>query len=159
MFSTEGYSQIVIQYNLNIIILGNIMEIPIVIRYNHYREETVDKWRDVWSTICEMCYNGNRIAKSIIVLPGSIQIDEELSLNPSEQDHCEIYRMRDWSNDNVITLDHTWKKFSKTAGPRNLLVVPEFKELHVPKSLFDSLGVTQWFRHCFPNCKVTYWDI
>lgn len=134
------------------------MEIPIVIRYQNYREETVDKWIDVWSTICEMCYNGSLITESITVLPGSIQIDEELSLNPSEKEHCEIYRMRDFLNHEVISLDHTWKKFSNEAGPRNLLVIPEFKNLYVPRCLFDSLGVKQWFRYCFPDCKVTYWE-
>lgn len=133
------------------------MEIPIVIRHNHYRDETIDKWKYVWSEICEMCYNGNFVTESIITVPGSIQVDEELMLSATEEEHCEIYKLNNWVNREVIMLDYTWKKYSKEAGPRNLLVIPEFKRLHVPRCLFDTLGVSQWFKHCFPNCKVTYW--
>jgi hypothetical protein len=123
------------------------MEIPIVIRHNHYRDETVEMWKSVWSTICEMCYNGNFVTEKIIVEPTSIQIDEELILNASRSDHYQVYKTTDCENLEELTLDYTWRQYSKKAGPRNLLVIPEFRRLHVPECLFESHVVKQWFRH------------
>jgi len=38
------------------------------------------------------------------------------------------------------------------------VVVPELKEIYVPRILFTCLGVFTWFRHSFPNCQILFWE-
>jgi len=135
------------------------MEIPIIVRDRQLSKETVDKWRSVWTSICEMCYNNKNIQEEIIVTPGDIQIDEELILNADEIQHTQFFAFRYCLNEEDILLDTVWKEYSRIAGPDNLYKIPEFKRLHVPAYLYYTIGVNSWFRECFPNCKVTFWQI
>jgi hypothetical protein len=131
-----------------------------IVRDNQYSVQTISKWKNVWSSICEMCYNNSNIQAEIITQPGSIQIDEELILNASEKDHSNFFAKRYCINDEELILDTVWKEYSKKAGPGGkLFVIPEFRHLHVPAFLFYTLGVNSWFRECFPNCDITFWEV
>ncbi len=96
----------------------------------------MDNWKSVWETICKMAYENGPLYEKIIIEPKVI----ELSLN--EED----------------TLDYTWKKYSKKHGSKMPNVIPEFKELYVPRHLFEDLGIYPWFRYSFPNCHIQFWD-
>ena len=96
----------------------------------------MDTWQSVWQTICKMAYENEPPYERIIIQPEVI----ELSIN--EED----------------TLDYTWKIYSKKHGTTMPKVVPEFKELYVPRHLFEDLGIYPWFRHSFPNCEIHFWE-
>ena len=93
-------------------------------------------WQSVWEKICKMTYEEDTPYESIIIYPGQIKMSYE------EED----------------TLDYTWRIYSKKHGLKIPVTVPEFKELYVPRHLFLSLGIKQWFQHSFPNCKVDLWE-
>jgi hypothetical protein len=136
------------------------MKIPIIVQDKQYSEETINKWKTVWNSICEMCYNGTNIQEEIITEPGYFQVDEEVIPDADEKEQARFYGERYANNDEQITLEHTWKEYSQTAGSNVVLkVIPEFKRLHVPVCLYYTLGVYSWFAECFPNCKVTFWEV
>lgn len=138
------------------------MKIPLHIYREKYSEDTVHGWQQVWKAICKMCYEETSIEEEIITRPGFIDIDDAhiSDTNNIELTHTLYYNQRYPINEEVITLDYIWKQYSEKAGPGfTPKVVPEFKRLHVPGVLFYTLGVDSWFRHCFPNCKITFWDI
>lgn len=93
----------------------------------------MDSWKSVWETICKMAYENEAPFEKIII-------------EPSE-----------FSNNEENTLDYTWKAYSKKHGSNMPGIVPEFKELYVPRILFENLGIYSWFRYSFPNCKVEFW--
>lgn len=133
------------------------MEIPIIVKDRCHSSETVSKWRSVWSSICEMCYNRQNIQEEIITTPGPLSIDDETVYGATEEEHSYFYSFYRCKNDEQITLDYTWKHYDqKRPIP---MVVPELKKLHVPAHLFYTLGVKSWFAECFPNCKVTFWKL
>jgi hypothetical protein len=107
-----------------------------------FSREKVSQWQTVWSQICDMAYLRENITDKIIVHPES-----ELASAHYSNNSC--------PNADEITLDYTWEIYSKKY--KDVHVVPEFKELFIPKALFDTLGVNQWFRHSFPNCTVQFW--
>lgn len=151
--------QIVILYNLHITCLGKVMEIPLVVCDNKYSQETINKWKTIWSSICDMCYTGINIQEEIITNPGYFQVDDEVMMNSNEKEQSIFYGNQYPTNDKEITLDYTWKEYSQKADPGVMpSVVPEFKHLHVPIFLFYTFGVDAWFSHSFPNCKVTFWE-
>jgi hypothetical protein len=131
------------------------MRITIDIKNNHYCPETLQGWFQIWSQVCRMAYNKENIVESIIAEPGIVSIDGLVLLNQTEEFHSKVYKKRVPINDEHITLDYVWSIYSKKY--KYVHIVPEFKELHVPKELFENLGVKQWFNYSFPNCKVTYW--
>ena len=131
----------------------------IIVRDYQYSGETISKWRTVWNTICEMCYNNSNIQHEIITQPGIIRVDEEVVLDNSEKGHSQFYGRRYCINDEELILDTVWKEYSQKAGVgAQLYVITEFKRLHVPTHLYYTLGVDSWFRECFPNCTVTFWE-
>lgn len=133
------------------------MRIPLIVENRMYLYETIVGWKIVWDTICKMAYENEKPVSEIIVVPGHVRI-EGISIRMSEQKHAEYYRRGLPINSDVITLDHMWKYYSKQHGAEMPKVVPEFEHLHVPRGLFNSLGVIPWFRHSFPNCTVSFWD-
>lgn len=90
-------------------------------------------WQSIWQQICEMAYENTNPVEKIIIEPTDFEDKEE------------------------NTLTYTWKQYSKKHGPIMPGVVYELKELYVPKSLFEDLGIYSWFRYSFPNCKISYW--
>ena len=123
------------------------MELSIV--NNNYSDTTVAYWQQVWRTICEMAYRQTYIIEEIITKPveGCKEVDES-----------EIYNKKIFDNYYDITLDCMWKKYSKQYGTKMPFVVPMFKKLHVPRGLFEELGIRPWFKYSFPNCVVTFWQ-
>lgn len=91
-------------------------------------------WQNIWKDVCEMAYEKATPIEKIIIEPNEFQYTEE------------------------NTLTYMWKKYSKKHGPIMPGIVYEFKELYVPKVLFEDLGIQTWFRYSFPNCKVSYWQ-
>jgi hypothetical protein len=130
------------------------MEIPLIVHSKQYSEETVLAWQTVWKTICDMSYHNTNIQEKIVTTPGYFQMDDKVMLNKDEQAQTYFYSQRYPNNDEQLTLDYIWKKYS-SAKPH---VVREFRYLHVPYSLYYVIGVNSWFRECFPNCKVTFWE-
>ena len=103
--------------------------------YNH-RNTLMDTWESVWKCICEMAYENRPPCEKIIMKPG------EIENSTKEED----------------TLTYTWKIYSKKHGSTMPGVVPEFKELYIPRHLFQDHGVYPWFRHSFPNCQIHFWE-
>lgn len=134
------------------------MEIPLFISGNMYENVTVDAWQTLWDKVCKMSYEGTNVCESIVTKPGILYINGEIIDDNSELTHSNKYANIDPVNDHLLKLDDMWKQYSKLYGTAQPKIIPEFKELVVPYPLYYCLGVTQWFRYSFPNCKVTYWN-
>ena len=108
----------------------------------------IDKWQAVWQQICDMAYHRKNVSTGIIV--ESIGYSEIMKYTIN----CK--------NFDLITLDHTWKQVSSTknsdGSPLEALVIPELLEIYIPRILFETLGVYQWFKHSFPNCVICFWE-
>lgn len=129
-----------------------------VVNYNYYLN-TRAAWQSVWEAICQMAYENRDNISQIITEPDDMDIEGVQNNNRNEKEHSHYYSKKLPGNDELITLDYMWKRYSnKYKDLQELYVVPEFTRLHVPRSLFESLGVIQWFRHSFPNCQVTFWE-
>jgi hypothetical protein len=133
------------------------MRAPLVVKNNLYSYETILSWKVVWDKVCRMAYENEKVVSAIQTYPDGATIDLSAA-DMTERDHSIYYRNQSPANCDVITLDYTWKYYSTLYGSMTPNVVPEFKHLHVPRSLFESLGVHSWFRHSFPNCALTFWD-
>jgi hypothetical protein len=134
------------------------MEVPLYVRNKQLSMETIEGWRVVWQKICTMAYEQKSLAEKIITRPGKMNIDGRLYEVKSESFHTKIYSSEDIINQYFATLDYTWKEFSKQYGTSMPHVVPELREIHVPRVLFENMGVRAWFNHSFPNCRVFFWD-
>lgn len=131
------------------------MEIPILIENNMYLPETVKRWQTIWEAICKVAYNDfYDIANEIIVKPDDLIVKNDHIMHDSrEVAHTNIYNFRGPTNYYELTLDHMWKKFEGTPH-----IIKSLHRLHVPRVLFEDLGVRQWFAYSFPRCRVTYWE-
>lgn len=111
--------------------------------------EDIEKWQRLWRNVCNMAYFRKDIVSELIVIPedGEYEYLETLDL--------------EWE-DAYVTLDYAWKNVSKLTNKHGEflqpLVVPEFKEIYVPRILFSSPGVYSWFSYSFPNCNVFFWE-
>ena len=123
------------------------MEIKLTTSHSYYHtfysDDTVLAWQSFWLRLCKMSYLREKVVNKLAVLP-------------SDDSDNEFYSKRNSQNYNDITLDHTWKEFCKSYKG-DVMIVPELEELYVPESLFTCIGVSTWFAHSFPNCKITYW--
>jgi hypothetical protein len=131
------------------------MYVPILIENNVYMPETVKAWQSIWEAICIAAYGDiYDIQEELIVNPEALIVkDTEIIRDDREFVHTGIYNCRNPYNYYELTLDHTWKKFE--GEPK---IVKSLRHLHVPRILFEDLGVRQWFAYSFPRCRVTYWD-
>lgn len=134
------------------------MEIPLFINGNRFEEHTVEQWQQVWDTICRMAYERTTPCEKITTVPGFVHINGEITNDKTEKTHSYEYSRCQPVNTYFLTLDNMWKQYSRLYGSRMPDVVPELKELFVPRVLYESLGISNWFRHSFPNCKVTFWE-
>ncbi len=134
------------------------MEMPLYIHGNMYDSVTVDAWQNVWDKICRMAYDGKDVCESIITRPGIMHVNGRVVPDKRESAHSHEYSRGDPINSYFLTLDNIWKQYSQFHGTQDPKVIPEFKELIVPYSLYECLGVQQWFEHSFPNCKVYFWN-
>lgn len=135
------------------------MEIPLIIHDSLYDQETVRDWQYTWETICLMTYENKEIVREIVTKPGIMVIHGMVNTSKLEYEHSEIYEKRIPINDEEITLDYMWKMFSnKHKDMQDLYIIEDFKHLHVPRALFENIGIKKWFEYSFPNCKVTYWN-
>ena len=110
-------------------------------RFN-FRQDIVEKWQGFWTRLCDMGYRRENLV-------------EELVMNPTSSMEDRFYEKNSCKNVDDLTLDHTWKAYSKQY--KDALVVPELKRIYVPRSLFECLGVYAWFQYSFPNCKIEFW--
>ena len=135
-----------------------MMIIPLVVENKYYAKDTVVLWKITWERICGMAYENRDICQEIITLPGVMFVNGDVITRSNEEEHAIYYSQRIPDNHEQIIFDATWRVFSKKYGaPYELFVVPQLTRLHIPRDLFDSLGVSQFFRHCFPNCRITFW--
>ena len=135
------------------------MEIPLRIANNRYSDDTVRAWQSVWSTICEMAYKKQYVTQSIITYPGILKLSNGCEyFDADELEHTSYYERMIPNNAYKISIDYMWRKYSEESPDNLVHVVPEFQTLHVPRVLFDEVGVSAWFDHCFPNCLVTFWQ-
>jgi len=111
-------------------------------------QEVINKWQDVWWYICDMAYYRKNVSSSVHLK--KIDYKELLAYTDSAK------------NFEQITLDYIWKQASARRDPDgnyvDPVVVPELKEIYVPRILFTCLGVFTWFRHSFPNCQILFWE-
>ena len=134
------------------------MKIPLIVKGRNYSQETVDSWVQVWETICKMAYEGEENTTSIITSPSFMIVEENANDNLDEAEQSNYYKKRYPDNDYEITLDCTWKKYSRMYSHlNNSLINLGFERLHVPRPLFENLGIYLWFKYSFPNCKITFW--
>lgn len=133
------------------------MKAPLIVEKRQYSYETILAWKVVWEKICRMAYENEKPVPELIVVPHHVRM-EGIAVPMNEKQQADYYSKWIPLNSDVITLDHMWKYYSKVHSTKMPKVVPEFEKLHIPRSLFQSLGVGPWFRHSFPNCMVTFWD-
>jgi hypothetical protein len=102
-------------------------------------------WQEIWTQICNMAYYRTNITDRI-----HIRINENLFSELKKIDYKEY------------TFDHVWYEISKNKNPDGLhidaLIVPELKEIYVPRVLFECAGVYAFFTYSFPNCIISYWE-
>jgi hypothetical protein len=115
------------------------MEIP---------QYVVNKWQVVWQKICDMAYHRKDINAIVSV---------------ENSDYSELLKyMINAKNFNLITLEHMWAQASSARNAdgthAEVFVVPELREIYVPRILFETLGVYTWFKHSFPNCSILFWE-
>lgn len=135
------------------------MKLPLIVKGRNYSQETVDDWSQVWETICKMAYEGKQTTSAILTTPSFMMVEESANDNLSEGEHSSYYRKKYPDNEYDITLDCTWKKYSRMySHMKDPLINLGFERLHVPRPLFESLGIYPWFRYSFPNCKITFWE-
>jgi hypothetical protein len=134
------------------------MEMPLYINGKLYDAVTVEAWQGLWDKICRMAYDGKDVCESIITRPGIMHVNGRVLHDKRESTHSKEYARRDPVNSYFLTLDNVWKQYSQFHSPDMPKVIPEFKELVVPYSLYECLGVQAWFQYSFPNCKVYFWD-
>jgi hypothetical protein len=134
------------------------MEMPLYIHGNMYESVTLEAWQEIWDRICKMAYENKDICERIVTRPGILHVNGHIVSDKRESTHSAEYARREPVNSYFLTLENVWKQYSHFHGTQLPGVVPEFKELVVPYSLYNCLGVQAWFRHSFPNCKVFYWD-
>ena len=107
----------------------------------------VKQWQSMWQHICDMAYYRKNITDTLYV---------------SENDYTSLlkYRMSNCKNFHKLTLDYEWQKISNLRDDNGdflePLVVPELKQIYVPRILFESVGVYPWFKHSFPNCTIMF---
>ncbi len=134
------------------------MEIPLFIDGNMFETHTITQWQYVWDLICKMAYEGTGICEKIVTSPGILHINGEVIKDNTELRHASEYAKTSYMNTYFLTLDNIWKQYSKFYGTKMPGIVPELTEIVVPFALYNELGVNPWFRHSFPNCKVTFWE-
>jgi len=135
------------------------MNIPLYVGNNIYLYDTITRWKTVWERVCEMAYEGDVAYSEIVTHPYKMRVEGIQNNNMDEKEHSNYYSKKSPKNYEEITLDDMWRKYSKRyADMGDPFVVPEFRRLHVPRALFESLGVYPWFRHSFPNCEITFWE-
>jgi hypothetical protein len=108
-----------------------------------FRDDVVTQWQNVWKQLCTMAYTRENITDQLLIIPQS-------------SNENTFYERNTCPNNEEITLDYTWKEFSKKY--HDALVVPELKMIFVPRVLFECLGVYSWFKFSFPNCTIMFWD-
>ena len=134
------------------------MEIPLIVHEKNYQYDTIAGWKQVWDIICKMAYEKTGICDKIITKPGYMRVNGVVDNSKNEAIHSRVYLKRECLNDFNITLDIVWKYYSIQNGSKMPHVIPELKEIHVPRILFETLGVKAWFNHSFPNCRIFFWD-
>jgi len=126
--------------NLDVCYLLYVMEVP---------QETVQKWQAIWQQICDMAYFRKNITDKVVI---------------PMNDYTTIlkYKTSRYQNFHELTFDYQWQKNSSIRDESGYyleaLVVPELKEIYVPRILFQSMGVLNLFKHSFPNCLVLFWE-
>ena len=134
------------------------MEIPLFINGNTFEAQTIEQWQYVWDKVCKMAYEKTDICEKIITRPGFIHLNGEVINNKTELEHSREYERAQPLNTYFLTLDNIWKQYSTFHGVKMPEIIPEFKELVVPRALFESIGIDNWFRYSFPNCTVKFWE-
>lgn len=133
------------------------MKAPLIVENRQYSYETILAWKVVWDKVCRMAYENEKPVSELITVPDRVRM-EGIAVPMSEILQSQYYSKQIPLNFEVITLDHMWKYYSKVHGTEMPKIVPQFQKLHVPRALFQSLGVGPWFRYSFPNCEITFWD-
>jgi hypothetical protein len=134
------------------------MSISLIVKGRNYSQETLSAWQEVWGIICKMAYENATGYNSIITTPSFMMVERTANDTLNEKEHSNYYNKKIPDNDYDITLDHTWKKYSRMYPTSELSVNLQFEKLHVPRALFESLGIYRWFQYSFPNCKITFWE-
>lgn len=135
------------------------MKIPLIVKGRCYTQETVNDWTQVWETICKMAYEGTESTSTILTTPSFMMVEETANDNLNEIEHSNYYKKKYPDNEYEITLDCVWKKYSRMYPYMDYpLVNLGLERLHVPRTLFESLGIYPWFKYSFPNCKITFWE-
>lgn len=111
-------------------------------------QNVIIKWQFIWQKICDMAYSRKRISDRVLI---------------EKFNYTELLNyMINSSNFEQITLDYIWKQVSSQKNSDGsyveALIVPELKEIYVPRILFSTPGVFHWFKHSFPNCSISYWE-
>lgn len=129
----------ILYINLDIQYLYYAMDVP---------QDVINKWQVIWQGICDMAYSRKNISDTVLI--------EKFNYNEL------LTYMINARNFEEITLDYKWKQVSSQQNYDGSYVephvVPELKEVYVPRILFSTPGVFHWFKHSFPNSSISFWE-
>lgn len=104
-------------------------------------EKATQMWQAVWTSLCDMAYHQKNIKEEIFIVP---------------ENYYDLYMWSKYDpNFDKLTLDYTWSKYNSVGEPS---AVEKLRHIYVPRILFESLGVSTFFKVCFPNCQVSFWE-
>jgi hypothetical protein len=111
--------------------------------------EEVKRWQSIWHKVCDMAYHRRNVLTTITIVP-------------EQGEYSKLIEYHAKYDIEPIKLDFIWKRVSQLRDENNAflqpLVVPELREIYVPRLLFESKGVYAWFKHSFPNCVLFFWE-
>ena len=110
----------------------------------YYDINTVSSWQKVWDRILSMAYlEANKVEKLLVFTKDS-------------SDNT-FYKRKIPRNYPDINFEYAWSEFTRNYKGE-IQIVPELKEIFVPRSLFECVGVYSFFKYSFPNCVIRFWD-
>ena len=113
-------------------------------------QEELQRWQLFWKRLLDMTYYRKGI-------------ETELFAEQTDGDYDNIILWNEKTDQIMtITFDRMWRAYSELRNDRGVFLdpqpVPELRHLYVPRILFECLGVYTFFRVCFPNCIISFWE-
>jgi hypothetical protein len=109
----------------------------------YYTFATIGEWQKVWQIICDMAYDSKAEQYEDIIVRSA----------DSDKDDARGYGAYTVQNQHLICIDEVWRRYDK----KQPFINKTLKSLYVPRVLFYCLGIQNWFKFSFPNCKIYYW--
>ncbi len=110
--------------------------------------DVIAKWKSTWCQLLDMAYHGKNVSAYLFV---------------NNFNYHDLYV---WSKNEPefekLTFDYYWKQYSQLRGSNGAYlepnIVPELKEMYIPRILFNTIGINTFIKICIPTCSITYWE-